>query len=249
MDFMLSSAGNKLARYLSKPGKYYNCYSLISESKLAETLKPCDLLLVEGNSRISTAIKYLTQSTWSHVAIYIGRDVEYQGKMLKPFVEADLLNGVHDVPLNQYQDFNVRICRPVNLHPQDQQDIVNFICERIGFHYDTKNIFDLMRYLLPTPPVPTRFRRNLISFGSGDPTKAICSTLVAQAFQSVQYPILPRNENALCKNMHTITGDMVLKQTHYSLFTPRDFDLSPFFEIVKPTARSSFDYKQIKWSE
>ncbi len=249
MDFMLTTAGNSLAKYLSRPGKDYNRYSLISESKLEETLRPCDLILVEGNSRISTAIKYLTQSTWSHVAIFIGRDVEFEGKALKPLVEADLINGVQDVPLNQYQHFNVRICRPINLQPQDQEAIVNFICERIGYRYDTKNIFDLMRYLLPTPPVPARFRRNLIAFGSGDPTKAICSTLIAQAFQSVRYPILPRTDNELCGQLSTMSDDLVLQQRHYSHFTPRDFDLSPFFDIVKPTARSTFDYQNIKWTK
>ena len=30
------------------------------------------MLLVEGNNRISGIIKYLTQSTWSHAALYVG---------------------------------------------------------------------------------------------------------------------------------------------------------------------------------
>src|SRR5574337_378503 len=57
--------------------------------------------------------------------------------------------------------------------------------------YDLKNVVDLARYLLPTPPVPVGWRRRLLALGSGEPTQAICSTMIAQAFQSVSYPILP----------------------------------------------------------
>lgn len=244
---MLSALGNRLARFLSKPDRHYDQYSLISEKNLFATLEPCDLILVEGNSRISTAIKYLTQSTWSHVAIFIGTNEKYAGKYLNPLLEADLLNGVQTVSLNRYQNYNMRICRPINLSSEDKQKIVDFVCQRIGYRYDTKNIFDLMRYLMPTPPVPERYRRNLISIGSGDPTKAICSTLIAQAFQSISYPILPRSETETFGNAETKTDDVVLRQRHYSHFTPRDYDLSPYFEIIKPTVRSEFDYKKIKW--
>ena len=38
----------------------------------AGSLKPGDVLLVEGNNHISGVIKYLTQSTWSHAALYVG---------------------------------------------------------------------------------------------------------------------------------------------------------------------------------
>jgi hypothetical protein len=38
---------------------------------------------------------------------------------------------------------------------------------------------------------------------------------------------------------------------HPTLITPRDFDLSPFFEIVKlnPVAKGEFDYSRILWAE
>ncbi len=56
-----------------------------------------------------------------------------------------------------------------------------------GFGYDTKNIVDLMRYLIPMP-VPQRWRRRMIAFGSGDPTKIICSALIAQASRPARSP-------------------------------------------------------------
>ena len=69
--------------------------------------------------------------------------------------------------------------------------MVDFAVSEIGERYDMKNVFDLARYLFPMPPVPARFRRRMIALGSGDPTRAICSTLIAQAFGLVRYPILP----------------------------------------------------------
>jgi hypothetical protein len=123
---------------------------------------------------------------------------------------------------------------------------------RIGLHYDMKNVFDLMRYLLPTPPVPVRFRRRMIALGSGDPTRAICSTLIAQAFQQVRYPILPRIESIKKRDQggrSSYSRSEILHIRHFSLFTPRDFDLSPFFAVIKPTIHFGFDYRKLVWND
>ena len=106
-----------------------------------------------------------------------------------------------------------------------------------------------MRYMLPTPPVPSKYRRRLIAFGSGDPTRAICSTLIAQAFQSVKYPILPQHVQVCRGNVPGHCDDVLLEAKHFSHFTPRDFDLSPYFEVIKPTIKDNFNYKNILWLE
>jgi hypothetical protein len=36
---------------------------------------------------------------------------------------------------------------------------------------------------------------------------------------------------------------------HSSLYAPRDFDISPYFEVVKPTLVCGFDYKAMQWSD
>jgi hypothetical protein len=36
---------------------------------------------------------------------------------------------------------------------------------------------------------------------------------------------------------------------HFSLFTPRDFDISPYFRVIKPEVECGFDYRTILWSE
>ena len=188
---MFESVGRAIAAYLSKPiGKPGG--NSIDARLVAETVVPGDVLLIEGNTRMSAAIKYLTQSTWSHAALYIGARPELslmEGEAAS-LVEADVLQGVRAVPLSCYSAFRVRICRPVNLTAKDRERLIQFVIQRLDYRYDLKNIFDLARYLFPIP-VPARFRRRLMSLGSGDPTRAICSTLIAQAFGAVRYPILP----------------------------------------------------------
>ncbi len=123
--------------------------------------------------------------------------------------------------------------------------------ERIGTMYDMRNVIDLARYLIPTPPVPLRWRRRLISIGSGEPTRAICSTMIAEAFQNVRYPILPRVERVRSQKlgMSRYSRAEILHIRHHSLFTPFDFDLSPFFQIIKPTIEEGFNYKGLVWAE
>lgn len=149
-------------------------------------------------------------------------------------------------------DLHTRICRPLGLGEDGRRRVAAFVVERIGHQYDMKNIVDLARYLLPTPPVPSRFRRRLIGLGSGEPTRAICSTLIAQAFQSVGYPILP--EVDFVHDPESPVQDPeaqkeILRIRHHSLFAPRDFDISPYFAIVKPTVEAGFDFTAIRWAE
>jgi hypothetical protein len=119
---------------------------------------------------------------------------------------------------------------------------------RLGLKYDLRNVFDLMRYFFPTPPVPVRWRRRMLAFGSGDPTRAICSSLIAQAFQSVRYPILPDVRAVNTQEDSEIARKEILHIRHHSLFAPRDFDLSPYFQIVKPHLAEDFDPHQLEWS-
>ncbi|WP_245328984.1 hypothetical protein [Bradyrhizobium centrolobii] len=89
----------------------------------------------------------------------------------------------------------------------------------------------------------------MIAFGSGDPTRAICSTLIAQAFQAVHYPVLPTVEyRAAATEQCPDCVDEIMHIRHHSLFAPRDFDVSPYFRIVKPTIEGKFDFRTLKWA-
>jgi hypothetical protein len=117
--------------------------------------------------------------------------------------------------------------------------------------YDLRHTFDLLRYLLPTPPVPSRLRRRMIALGAGSPTRAICSTLIAQAFQTINYPILPPIEDiasgqAGIASVGSEGAREVAHIRHYSLFVPRDFDISPYFRVVKPTIEAGFNHHSVR---
>ncbi len=233
-----AAMGRRLAHFLEKQSSNYVPFAVISPEQLRANLRPGDVLLVEGNSRISSAIKYLTHSTWSHSAFFVGGKT-FGGEL----IEADLEFGVQAVSIDKYAALNTRICRPVGLSDDDCKTVIDYMCSSIGKQYDLRNVFDLLRYLLPNPPVPQRFRRRLLALGSGDPTRAICSTLIAEAFQSVRYPILPQ----LADDCPEDCREEILQIRHHSLFAPRDFDLSPYFRIVKPTIETGFDYHQLNW--
>lgn len=241
---LLERIGSWLARKLAEP-RYLSTVPSRPD-QLAAAIRPGDVLLVEGVSRFSLAIKYLTQSTWSHAALYVGTCQGQTGML----VEADVQEGVRLVPLSYFEHLHTRICRPAKLRDEEIAALICYVTERVGHRYDLKNIFDLMRYMVQTPPVPNRWRRRLLALGSGDPTRAICSSLIAQAFQSIRYPILPEItlEKTLDPEMQEIYQE-ILHIRHHSLFVPRDFDLSPYFEIVKPTLASGFDPHQLTWGD
>lgn len=244
--------GAILVRYLGQTVRSESTSPPPDPAALAATLRPGDVLLIDGNTRFSVAIKYLTQSTWSHAALYVGDafgDVAAGKPEPRTFIEADVVEGVRAVPLSEFQGLHSRICRPVNLTEGEVQAVVASAKSRLGNTYDLKNVFDLLRYLLPTPPVPVRWRRRLLALGSGDPTRAICSTLVAQAFQAVRYPILPLVERLRGQPGCEACVAEILRVRHHSLFVPRDFDVSPFFQIVKPTIALGFDPHLVRWAQ
>jgi len=252
MNALFANLGRGIAGYLSKPVRQGSQVATHAYDFLAATLRPGDVLLVEGNTRISVAIKYLTQSTWSHAALFVGEAALPQASGQEPsvLVEADIEEGVRAVPLSAYKGMHTRVCRPVGLAAEDLKKLIAYVVSRIGQRYDLKNVIDLARYLFPTPPVPARWRRRMLAFGSGDPSRAICSTLIAQAFQSVRYPVLP--EVTVVESGDPTCVDCnreILHIRHHSLFTPRDFDISPYFEVVKPTVAHGFDYRKVEWAD
>jgi len=256
-DTLLDRLGRRLADKLQSQTSGYEPYTPSDPETLARTLRPGDVLLVEGNQKVSAAIKYLTQSTWSHAALFVGEaapltlDQAALPATERPqLIEVNIGDGCIAVPLTKYRTYNTRICRPVGLTPDDRDTLLSFMVSRLGLKYDLKNITDMLRYFLPTPPVPVRWRRRLIAFGSGDPTRAICSTLIAEAFQMIGYPVLPNITYAPghASATSTYSREEILHIRHHSLYTPRDFDLSPYFEIVKPTLKYGFDYKRLEWA-
>ena len=246
MGLVLDTVGKLIAGYLQKEVPGYEPFTPSDPERLLGIIQEGDVLLVEGNSRLSGIIKYLTQSTWSHAALYVGPidgAAEPDGEP-HVLIEAYIGEGVTTAPLSRYFPYHTRLCRPVGLSYEDRVTVCRYAINRIGFGYDTKNIVDLMRYLIPLP-IPQRWRRRMIAFGSGDPTKIICSALIAQAFDAVRYPILPKITRAGSRNARR----EILHIRDSSLYMPRDFDISPYFEVVKPTIVLGFDYTSLHWAD
>ncbi len=251
MRKILGWFGERLAHLLTTPTHVHSSGPVTNPTRLLACLRPADVLLVEGNSRVSAAIKYLTQSPWSHAALYVGSHLSQTATDRDHcFVEVDLVEGVRTVGISEFENVQTRICRPIGLDETERRKVTSYVIERLGNHYDLRNIADLVRYLLPNPPVPQQFRRRMIALGSGDPTRAICSTLIAQAFQSIRYPILPI-VNARDMSAPDCPGciEEILTIRHHGLFTPRDFDVSPYFQIVKPLIDGEFDFRALRWDD
>ena len=208
--------------------------------RLCQELKPCDVVLVEGRSRASAVIKSVTQSPWSHAALYIGRlyDIEDpEGRRLvreatdrpaseRLVVESVLGQGCVVRPLSVYASDHLRLCRPQGLSHPDAQRVLMYAAGQIGKGYDLRQIFDLLRFLLPWSLLPRRWRSSLFRQLPGEQTRTVCSTMIAEAFGSVQFPILPLVQQG--------EGDQPrLFLRNPKLCTPSDFDYSPYFQIIK----------------
>jgi Permuted papain-like amidase enzyme, YaeF/YiiX, C92 family len=250
-DKLETSISDKILQYLSQPTGRYAPFFAPDPEVVRAALQPADIVLVAGNSRLSAIIKYLTQSTWSHAALYVGErpgDIAPNGEP-NVLLEAEADTGVVTVPLSKYVWFQTRICRAVGVDEASRQKVIDYALKQIGKQYDSRRIVDLARYLFPYPPVPVGFRRRMLAIGSGSPTRAICSTLIAEAFQSIHYPILLESFSINGKS-YGVAPYVQSEIDHirkHGLYTPRDFDVSPFFAIVKPEIVSGFDYHKLEW--
>ena len=243
-DGLLQRIGARLGGFLERDKPASPVHIAQDFTALAASLRVGDVLLVEGRAKVSAAIRYATQSTWSHAALCV-QDAAGGGCEL---VEVTLRDGCHRIRLARYAGYNTRICRPASLTAAERQAVADYMIAQIGIQYDMRNIFDLVRYLLPVPPVPARFRRRMLALGSGDPTRAICSSLVARAFQSVRYPVLPRISYVRASRASRSQRRELWHIRHHSLYVPRDFDLSPYFQVIKPTLEAGFDHRGIRWA-
>ena len=267
---------DRIVDYLLEPLPSYERRTRNDLAALEAGLRKGDVILVEGDQRVSAVIRYLTQSCWSHAGVYVGDELLRRGgeradwardhfgdEAAHLMVEA-LPRGVQIGPVAKYVDYNLRICRPHKLRQEHCAVLMDDAVASIGWHYDLRNVFDLARYMIPVSVVPPRWRVAALHFGSGEPTEVICSSLVARLFHKVRFPILPtvtypeQNEDEPRRQIarrifgqpsQDFTG--LFRMRHPTLITPRDFDLSPYFDIVKlnPISRGDFDYRRIQWAD
>lgn len=266
-DRVIEAAG----RVLTKPRRRYRLLHPNDVGNLRRAVRKGDVVLVEGDQRVSEVIKYLTQSSWSHAALYVGDEllrrfparrqalVDQHGiEAEHMIVEALMEGGVIASPLVKYASLNLRVCRPRGLRADDLARVVDEVTGQLGHTYDVQNVLDLARYFFPVTLIPSRFRRTALEAGGGLTTDVICSSMIGRAFQNVGFPILPAVEPAPPERQGWLDW-LRRRKTHYpvlfhrqreTLITPRDFDLSPYFDVVKFNAveLGAFDYRRIRWA-
>lgn len=76
--------------------------------------------------------------------------------------------------------------------------------------------------------------------------------MIAQAFQSIHYPILPivelTEDAEASSRAHQHVVREILHVRNSALYVPRDFDISPYFAVVKPTIAIGFDFHEFDWT-
>ena len=227
--------------------------------RLSFEIRACDVLLVEGRTRVSNIIKTITCSPWTHSALYIGRlhdieDPDIQALVQRHFdgdpteqllIEPLLGQGTVITPLSKYETEHLRICRPKNLSRQDGRQVIASAVKHLGLDYDMRQLIDLARFMFPYGILPRRWRSTLFEQNAGEQTRTVCSTMIADVFADVHYPVLPvihRQED----------GSLRLYKRNTRLYTPSDFDYSPYFEIIKYPILGFDDiaiYRQLPWGE
>jgi len=262
------------AKLLTAPHNSYELYQPNDLESLRLLIRKGDIVLVEGNQRVSEVIKYLTQSMWSHAAIYVGDEPsqryptqraalesEHGEDAAHLVIEALMDTGVTLSPISKYTEYNLRICRPRGLQVDHLTRILDEVLAQVGFQYDLKNVLDLFRLFFPLSLIPKRFRRTALDFGSGLTKEVICSSMIALAFQNVGYPIMPSltplseapPKRQLLDRLRRIRHPYpaIFSRRNPRVLTPRDFDLSPYFDIVKfnGVEAEHFDYRRIRWAD
>ncbi len=229
------------------------------EHLLAE-VRMGDVLLVEGRTRVAHAVRAITQSIWTHSALVIGtldmirdpalravargylRDDELDAPLI---VESELGCGTTVSSILRYRDHHLRLCRPQGLSHTDARRVTTYALLHLGAGYNVRQILDLARFLVPWwAVVPRRWHSSLFEHNYQDPTRLICSTMIARAFSRVRFPVVPLVVES--------EGQFRMVQRNPRLITPRDFDHSPYFSVIKYPLLGRDDigfYRKLPWSE
>jgi len=206
------------ALYLAHPVKHRSPSTIANPQSFSAMLRPGDVLLTDGNTRMAALVRRITGSTWSHVSMYVGPLEE--GPDPRCIVEADIGAGVRAVRLSEFNGQRVRILRPTGLQDTERRRLADWVVSRIGDEYDLAHAWALARRLLRLPfafnlpPAPSTMAQGARRF--------ICSSLLAQAFLLVGHPIVP-----------TEIRVRDAQAADYRHLTPRDFESASVFEVVR----------------
>lgn len=253
-DWLITKITSHLSKDVDKPRAY-----LCDFDRICQEARTGDVLLIEGRNRISHIIQRITLSPWSHAALYIGRihDIEepklrelihrnYKGPANKRLIIESLPGkGTLISPIEVHIKEHIRMCRPTGLSYKDAQKVVAEAMNSLGKNYNIRHLLDLGRFLIKSRFIPYRWRSSLFGYNPGQATQDICSVMIARAFDSIRFPILPLIRESEKKNLEVIGRNP-------NLFAPSDFDYSPYFNIIKYPIFPVSDapvYRNLPWRD
>lgn len=207
---------------------------------IAHNIRPGDIILENGRTRASSLVRRMTQSPWSHVSLYLGRLHDIESAHMRQIIintynpdpqeglvfESVLGKGNYIDNISVFKQSQIRLLRPYQISHEDIQSVLNYAISHIGADYNVRHFLDLGRFLLASRLFPRRWRSSLFDQESGQAKQQICSGMIAKAFMSVRYPILPLVR-------HDDPNKPELIHRNPNLFVPADFDYSPYFKIIK----------------
>jgi hypothetical protein len=210
-------AMSALARYLARPLGEFSTLTSTDRQAVAAVLRRGDVLLSSGNTRCAALVKRLTQSTWSHVSMYVG-PLEVDPDPLC-IVEADMAHGVRAIRLSDLDARCICVLRPAGLDDTDRRRLAASVLQHMGSEYDFAQAWTLARSLL-VRRWWSRLQSLPTSMGRGA-RRFICSSLIAQAFALIGHSIVPAD------------AIVIDRQTSNAL-VPADFERAALFAIVWP---------------
>jgi permuted papain-like amidase YaeF/Yiix C92 family enzyme len=234
-DWIISKFGQWLLKE-SPPRRAYLC----DFHHICEEIRPGDVLLIEGRSRSSRIIQRITLSPWTHAALYIGQLNDIDDPVLRAkakqlcsctrltqlLIESEIGLGTVISSVIKYQRDHIRILRPHGLSHEHVQKVIQYAIARLGKKYNIRHLLDLARFLFPWGFFPRQWKSSLFQHNALQPTEDICSSMIADAFHSIHFPILPLVREDDKENLEIV-------QRNPRLFTPNDFDFSPYFDVIK----------------
>jgi|SoiMethySBSTD1v2_1073268.scaffolds.fasta_scaffold291715_3 Orthopoxvirus protein of unknown function (DUF830). len=236
-DRIAESAENYIRSYvIEKLHQRRTRYRLLYRNDMEElkrSLRPGDVILIEGEHWVSDWIKVFSYHTWTHCVMWVGESptlpkgtspefVERGGNVVESLMKDDDGNqrGIVLSSLDRYRDCNLRVCRPIGITRERLRRVIRFALEHIGCEYDELNLTEFVHFTFANDNDPTKV------LGQMDAGKYTCSSLVAAAFESVGFPVMHFYDQSQNKYV----------PYHPSQVQPKDFDLSLNFQIMKMPA-------------
>ena len=215
-------------------------------------LRPCDVLLMDGESALDHRLKVLTGSRFSRALLYVGRPHEVADPALRALLadylpcgpdtqlvlDASLERGLWVRDLSNLHGVHLRVCRAQNLSAEERQDALRFAISRLGTGTQHGWSTLLMLWLIPWRLLSTRRRRRLLNRWANDLLRAITGTTAGEAFAFIQFPVHPLVKQPENSDGHGDGRDKVqsggrLMRLQPRVFHAADFDHSPYFDVIK----------------